>query len=190
LLAGLRGHLAETGSIAIAVPNCERDPIKLLVADHCTHFNYANLARLLSSCGFAATNLEVSNSSREVLILARPSGQIADSLTQDDWIQASLDCLTSAKRNLDGNLKGGYRMAVFGTSIAGAWVMSEYPDRIDVFVDEDQTRQGQSFNGKEIVAPFEVPTTLPIIVPPMGLNSETLVERLRHQYPSLPWVMI
>lgn len=39
----LGGLLNENGHLVIAVPDCSKDPFKLLIADHCSHFSVVTL---------------------------------------------------------------------------------------------------------------------------------------------------
>lgn len=178
LLRGLKENLTKLGQVAIAVPNCETDPIKLLVADHCTHFNQPALEQLLRRCGMVTFDLGSDRSSREILLLASPVRGNPTSFTSNDWVDLSVARVSRAKRILDECCQKDKSVAVFGTSVAGAWVLSEFPDAVALFVDEDQNRQGYVFNGYQIVAPTEVPTDLKIVVPLMGATDLALRNRL------------
>lgn len=178
ILRKLKRHLTELGQIAVAVPNCETDPIKLLVADHCTHFNQPALEYLLKSCGMATLDLGSAGSSREVLLLASPMKGSQIDCVDHDWVNLSVERISRAKRLLEDCCQQYKSVAVFGTSIAGAWVISEFPDVVALFIDEDLSRQGQVFNGYEIVAPTKVPLDLKIVIPFIGVADLALVNRL------------
>jgi SAM-dependent methyltransferase len=69
-LQDLSGLLTDSGTLAIAVPDCSADPLKLTVADHCTHFSPAGLTRWLNTQGFLSHELFPDQISRECLVVA------------------------------------------------------------------------------------------------------------------------
>ena len=50
-LKEIAGHLGEGGRILLAMPNLRQNPIDLIIADHCTHFDEHNLSYVAKTGG-------------------------------------------------------------------------------------------------------------------------------------------
>ena len=50
----------------------------------------------------------------------------------------------------------GIKFGIFGTSIAGMWIFGAMKDKVNFFVDEDTTRQGEFIEGRPILAVKDV----------------------------------
>ena len=53
----------------------------------------------------------------------------------------------------------GRPFGLFGTSIAATWLATQMGDRIDFFVEEDESRVGKQHLGRPIVRPDDAPAS-------------------------------
>lgn len=162
VLKSIRTRLSDDGLLFIEIPNVAENPFDLLIADHVTHNTPASLSRMLRKAGFAIQILETNWVSKEMSIVATPASGTPthdhdDASTANDktlaarhldWLAA---CLDSARRASEHKPFG-----LFGTSIAATWLAGDLKDRIDFFVDEDESRQGGNFFGHPIIAPAKI----------------------------------
>jgi len=190
LLSDLASHLTSEGSLAIAVPNCETDPMKLVVADHCTHFSFSSLKCLLAAAGFGCKSLGQSDSDREIRVLARFGDLVKSELAESTWVSESIRRVVEASRRLSRLASASPQIGVFGTSIAGTWAFSERKAQVVAFIDEDMGRIDKKFHDVPVIHPSRVPDSLEVAIPPMGRDSGELVNRLSGRYPSVRWVSL
>ena len=71
----LGAMLNENGHLVIAVPDCSKDPFKLLIADHCSHFSVATLKIFLENSGFEVVRIESRIETRECWAVCKPSNK-------------------------------------------------------------------------------------------------------------------
>lgn len=187
-LQDLSGLLTDSGTLAIAVPDCSADPLKLTVADHCTHFSPAGLTRWLNTQGFLSHELFPDQTSRECLVVATKGGFALehDGPLDSSWFQDAGNWLATAAAQLKSfnreNLVG-----LFGTAIAGSWVLAQEPELVDCLVDEDPSRS-REFHSRPVFDLDSIPTNRSIIVPFFGDYERKLLSRLRSRRPDVRWV--
>ena len=190
LLLDLVKHLTAKGRLAIVVPNCVNDPLKLFVADHCTHFSPDGLTSLLARAGFICEDLGPGSSEREIQLLARIDSPMASQIPDSAWVLKSIQRVLEAAHQLAEVTSRTPQIGVFGTSIAGTWVLAEKPNHVVAFVDEDPGRVGRTFHARPVVDPARIPDSLDVVIPPMEFDSEKLVSRLRVKYPTVRWLSL
>jgi len=158
VLKGIQGRLALGGLLFIEVPDCVRNPVMMLVADHCSHFSKESLASLVGGAGYREVEVADDWTPRELSLTARLAGaevpargsqsDAAEVLAGLEWQKA---CAGEAERLADEGEFG-----VFGTSIAATWLEAQIGNRASFFVDEDPARVGREHLGKPILAPDDV----------------------------------
>jgi SAM-dependent methyltransferase len=179
-LSRVADRLADEGVLLIQVPYFPHNPFELLIADHCSHFAPATLARMLGAAGLQPVHVSVDWVAKELSVLAQHGAREPVALEPDtamttavDWLIRTRDAAHRIVRQTAGP------MAVFGTSIAGTWLAAELGDRIGLFVDEDMARVGQRHMGRTIVAPARVePGTDVFMALPTPL-ARTVASRIR-----------
>ena len=190
LLRDLSGHLSSEGRLAVVVPDCVNDPLKLVVADHCTHFSPGSLQSLLARAGFSCESLGQEDSDREIQLLAWVENSLASQNSDSSWVLRSIQNVLEAARRLSEITGSTSQFGVFGTSIAGTWVLSEVKNHVVAFVDEDLGRVGRRFHDLPVLDPSQIPDSLVVVIPPMGQDSAKLASRLTFKYPTVRWVPI
>ncbi len=156
-LSRVADRLADEGVLLIQVPYYPHNPFELLIADHCSHFKPATLARLLRAAGLRPVHVSVDWIAKELSVVAadgvcepvtlEPGTQLA---TAVDWLLETRDAARRVAR------QAGRPIAVFGTSIAGTWLTAELGDAVGLFVDEDAARVGLRHMGRPIVSATQV----------------------------------
>lgn len=175
------GLLAPDATLFVEIPDIETSPFDLLVADHRTHFTRETLRTLAGRAGIAVDFLENNVIAKENTLLGRRGSQflfvgdpaagarIADRTL--DWLES---VLTSAREASEQATKFG----IFGTSISGMWLYGALRDRVVFFVDEDASRIGQTYEGRPIIAPADVPVGSRVYVPLAKATADRVADRL------------
>ena len=185
-LKRVRAHLKPEGRLVLSVPNIEKNPFDLLVADHCTHFQMGSLRRVLEIAGFSVEIETESWIPKELTVIAsvrqgdtNEPGEWPDSpkeLTQSKaLLRINLRWLDDQKAQL-GRIKGNF--AVFGSSIAACWCASEFEDKVSFFVDENSARHNKIFMGKKIYSPQNAPKNIPVFIALPPPNAHNVRDRL------------
>jgi 2-polyprenyl-3-methyl-5-hydroxy-6-metoxy-1,4-benzoquinol methylase len=190
-LKKLSGHLTEGGRILLAVPNMRQNPIDLVIADHCTHFDARSLSYVANRAGLAVEVLSTSLLPKEIVAVLsrRPrrdtlAAQAADAgsaeigpreLTlRNFWL---VNEVRSEARKIAGEKRP---FGIMGSSIAACWVMMELDGNVDFFVDEDSHRVGHHLTGLPILAPAQVPPGSLVFIPMSVAVSQKIMSRWNH----------
>jgi 2-polyprenyl-3-methyl-5-hydroxy-6-metoxy-1,4-benzoquinol methylase len=185
------GRLAERGRILVASPNLRQNPIDLVIADHCTHFEEHSLAYVAEKAGLAVELLSASLLPKELVAVLSPRGDATASQMASD--RADMRGTDSRERCLfyfnllDDVRKAARSMAdekrpfgIMGSSIAACWMMLELDGRVDFFVDEDPHRIGHELTGLPILGPEQVPAGALVFIPMSVPVAEKIIHRWRH----------
>jgi 2-polyprenyl-3-methyl-5-hydroxy-6-metoxy-1,4-benzoquinol methylase len=185
------GYLGERGRILLAMPNLRHNPIDLIIADHCTHFDEHNLSYVAERAGLAVELLSTSLLPKElvaVLSIGRKSGA-EEGAGGDDGARETgskerclfyftlLDEVRKAARKAAGEKRP---FGIMGSSIAACWTMLELDGKVDFFVDEDPHRVGHELTGLPILGPAQVPAGAVVFIPMSVPVAEKIMHRWRH----------
>jgi SAM-dependent methyltransferase len=163
-LEEVREKLLPDALVLVQVPDCEKNPFMLLVADHATHFFPKHLELLVRNAGFEIAVPTAEWVPKEISVVGRRPGQDSNPPIASEQLSGH-GAATEIRRRLQwlesvaNQAKALSRLGsfgVFGTSIAGTWVFSEVQGKVDFFVDEDPNRIGQQHFGIPICSPQEV----------------------------------
>ena len=80
-------------------------------------------------------------------------------------------------------------LGVFGTSIAATWLQEELGGKAAFFVDEDPSRHGQTFMGRQILRPGEVAPGCQVLIALPTPMAEQVRARLVREAPSVNWLV-
>ncbi|MBV8755547.1 MAG: class I SAM-dependent methyltransferase [Hyphomicrobiales bacterium] len=170
-LRPLLANLTPAGRIVVIVPNIRQNPIDLLIADHCSHFDAQSLDRVLRVAGLPATDLTARAIPKELIAIAGPAeGETKKSWSDEPAVPADKLC-RDYFRLFDG-VREAARAAraeavsfgIMGSSIAAAWLAREIGD-VAFFADEDESRRGHSLMDRPIVSLAEVPAGATVFIP-------------------------
>ncbi|MFO1084477.1 MAG: class I SAM-dependent methyltransferase [Reyranellaceae bacterium] len=183
-LRRIAAHLGEGGRILLAVPDLDQNPIDLLIADHCSHFDGESLASVVQRAGLALDLLSSSLLPKELIaVLSRGPGR-----GQVLWRKGSPADLAGRHFALIGEVRDAARRAaaagrtfgIMGSSIAACWLMLELQGRVGFFVDEDPNRVGHDLAGLPILAPEQAPTDAVVFIPMSAAVAHKIIGRWNH----------
>lgn len=190
-LKQISGQLAKRGRILVASPDLRQNPIDLVIADHCTHFEEHSLAYVAEKAGLAVELLSASLLPKELVAILSPRSVASASQMASD--QADTRGTDSRERclfyfNLLEEVRKAARamvgekrpFGIMGSSIAACWMMLELDGRVDFFVDEDPHRIGHQLAGLPILGPEQVPTGALVFIPMSVPVAEKIIHRWRH----------
>ena len=185
------GYLSERGRILLATPNLRQNPIDLIIADHCTHFDEDSLWYVAKEAGLSVELLSTGLLPKElVAVLGRcpqaGTGQAASAVDSAGKTGPKERCLFYFTL-LDDVRKAARRavlekrpFGIMGSSIAACWLMLELEGKVDFFVDEDPDRIGHKLTGLPILRPDQVPADALVFIPMSVPVAEKIIHRWRH----------
>ena len=190
-LAQIRDKLEDDGLLFVEVPDCDRNPFDLLVADHSSHFTLQTLQAVIEAAGFEIVAASRDWIPKELSILCRPgttARPLAKTAARDiarsgvNWL---LQLRDEARRVREAAAGGSF--GLFGSSIAATWVATELHGAAAFFVDEDPHREGSRFMDRAIVKPSDVPPGSHVFIPLGGDLARRVAARLAAAFPSVHW---
>jgi 2-polyprenyl-3-methyl-5-hydroxy-6-metoxy-1,4-benzoquinol methylase len=183
-LGRISGYLGDGGRILLAVPDLEQNPMDLLIADHCTHFDSRSLASVVQRAGLAIDLLSENLLPKELIaVLARTPGRAeaaARGGSPADLVQrhfALIGEMLDAARHVAA---AGRTFGIMGSSVAACWLMLELEGRVGFFVDEDPNRIGHRLAGLPIISPLQVPADTVVFIPMSAAVADKIVGRWKH----------
>jgi SAM-dependent methyltransferase len=185
-LRPLKANLAPGGRLVVIVPNIRQNPIDLLIADHCSHFDVASLEKVLRESGLSATDLTARAIPKELIAIAEPATGAAGS-PRSHAVEVPPAKLCRDYFHLFDGVREAARavraevscFGIMGSSIAAAWVAHEVDGQVDFFADEDASRFGQSLMGRPILPLPDVPPGATVFIPMSGIVTERIIARSR-----------
>lgn len=169
-LRSLAQLLSARGQLLIQVPNLVASPFDLLIADHCSHFSSATVARIVRESGLSVQRVSTQCIAKEITVLAsrgdlatkevaiKSSSGVADR-------QTAIETLGWLANLLEQGRSERERVGVFGSSISASWLASTLGDQVDFFLDEDPTRAGSVHLGRSIYDVYHAPKSHRILMP-------------------------
>lgn len=161
-LRTLFGKLTGNGRLFVQVPNVEKAPFDLVVADHLCHFTPRSLSLIIARSGFGIDCIATDWVNKEISLLGSADfgqdrhpvsdtppvapGEIGRSVT---WLQRFLDHAREVAAT--------GQFGIFGTSISATWLAGGLGEAVGFFVDEDPARVGGTHLGRAILKPEQVP---------------------------------
>ena len=169
-LRGLRPRLAPGGMLIIEVPDCERNPFDLTIADHCSHLSRQTLERILVQAGFGVVAVSTDWLPREISVICSPDASpSADASGAGEaparTIRAHVGRLAAGAERARAMAASGVRFGIFGTSIGGTWLFAESGGHAAFFVDEDAARAHRRYLDRDVWLPREVPAGTTVLLP-------------------------
>lgn len=175
-LRSLSGRLSPGGLLLIEVPNLEKSPFDILVADHCTHFTSEILQGVVASAGFEILAKAADFVPKELSLLAQhPGGDGNKSASQNEpmiWervqgkgAKVAISQITWLQNLLQKGQEIKGQVGIFGTAISSTWLAASLGAKVEFFVDEDRNRIGRSHLSHPIYHPVHAPKGSQILVP-------------------------
>ena len=187
-LKGLAGYLTPQGRILIATPNLRQNPIDLVIADHCTHFDEDSFAYVAHRAELSIQLISTTMLPKELVVVLSGDNVVAKSgpgLTLDTSRRAAtrerclffFELLDEVRRTAEAAVAAKRPLGVMGSSIAALWSMLELEGGVDFFVDEDKHRVGHRLMNQPIVSPEQVPSGSLVFIPMSVSVAEKIMTR-------------
>jgi SAM-dependent methyltransferase len=177
LLTDAFKSLTDGGLLLVQVPHVWTNPYVILVGDHATHFDSHSLRRLVESIGFEVEWVQSDLVPGELTLVARRPHHAAQRSKRNGLGQALMaerspandgEIIAARAQKLVDNLVATSEwlveqrndqqiLGILGTSIAGTWAAESIGRRHDFWVDEDRSRVGRSWLGRQVLEPQKVP---------------------------------
>lgn len=162
------------GSFYFLVPNVYANVADLVVVDHANHFSRASLVKGLTRAGFGSIEIDEEGHESAFIVQARRPGEPNGARESHRGpTTESVSSLRAALEEMSGNWAGlGERVrrfeaehagqecvAVYGSGFYGAYLTTlfERPERVAVYLDQNEYRHRAKLFGQPIVAPGRLP---------------------------------
>lgn len=190
-LKSISGSLGEHGRILLASPNLRQNPIDLVIADHCTHFDEESLSYVIERAGLTVELLSARLLPKELVAIlalrkAADASQrggvdvIADGLGSKERCLFYFKLLDEVRKAARSAAAEKRPFGIMGSSIAACWMKMELNGKVDFFVDEDPHRIGHRLAGLPILASPQVPPGALVFIPMSVAVSEKIMQRWKH----------
>jgi SAM-dependent methyltransferase len=185
-LRPLSQRLTPSGRLVILVPNIRRNPVDLLIADHCSHFDENSLGRILIEAGLEIEQLSAEVIPKELVSVCRVVQSPVWSRPEVVFDAPPRELCRSYFRLIDGVLDAAVeavvaasKFGVMGSSIAAAWLAAELEGRVQFFVDEDESRIGHQLMGRPILGLGEIPPEATVFIPMSAAVAQSIIARAK-----------
>lgn len=188
-LKAFAGYLRPHGRILIATPNLRQNPIDLVIADHCTHFDEDSIAFVARRAGLSIQLISTTMLPKElVVVLSADNVASAPEVASDTSRRAAarerclffFELLDAVRRTAEAAAAARQPLGVMGSSIAALWTMLELEGRVDFFVDEDKNRVGHRLMNQSILSPEQVPAGAVVFIPMSVPVAEKIMARWKN----------
>jgi SAM-dependent methyltransferase len=190
-LKTISGYLTEGGRILLAAPDLRQNPIDLIIADHCTHFDRRSLSYVVKKAGLAVDILSTTLLPKElVAVLSRQPrkgaprtegiGSGANEMSPQELSLLYFRLLHEVRREARKVAGEKRPFGIMGSSIAACWTMLELDEDVDFFVDEDPHRVNHQLAGLPILAPAQVRPGSLVFIPMSVAVAQKIMSRWKH----------
>jgi SAM-dependent methyltransferase len=193
-LAGLCDKLVVGGMLVVQVPDCWQNPFMFLVADHATHFFESTLREVVAAGGYDAVVTAGDWIAKELTLIARkPAHELpvrvrANAVDNTAAVRDRVEWVVTLGHHVRA-LAAKNALGILGTSIAATWLQEELRGEAAFFVDEDPSRFGQTFMGRQILRPSEGPPGSQVIIALPTPMAEQVRSRLAREAPKVNWLV-
>jgi len=196
LLRPLLHNLAPGGRLLIVVPNIRQNPIDLLIADHCSHFDVKSLVNVIAAAGLEVKELTARTIPKELIAIVgapaeRSSGRWVpdeDDLPAADMCRDYFLLFRGVRDAARAAVAEASHFGIMGSSIAAAWLARELDEAVDFFADEDQSRWGRTLMGRPIVNLAQVPPGATVFIPMSAAVAQKIVRRAGRSFVDFRYV--
>jgi 2-polyprenyl-3-methyl-5-hydroxy-6-metoxy-1,4-benzoquinol methylase len=185
LLRPLVHNLAPDGRLLIVVPNIRQNPIDLLIADHCSHFDAGSLVNVVTAAGLEVKELTARTIPKELIAIVgapaeRPSipwRSDEDEIPAADMCRDYFRLFRGVRDAARAAVAEASQFGIMGSSIAAAWLAREIDEAVDFFADEDESRWGRTLMGRPIVNLAEVAPGATVFIPMSTAVAKKIITR-------------
>jgi 2-polyprenyl-3-methyl-5-hydroxy-6-metoxy-1,4-benzoquinol methylase len=186
-LIDVRKLLKPNGKLLIQVPDWSQNVFILLVADHCSHFDQGKLYQVVLESGLSPAYITNELIPKEITIFCTNSCTDLVDIPEVNSIspENSLEGIHKFLKDCKKFASSSPLFGIFGTSLSGSWLASELNYENSFFVDEDPDRVGNSFYGRKIISPEDIPSSVTILIPLAKHISSNIKLKLNQKHHNL-----
>ena len=170
--------LNTNGKILIQVPNIDKSPFDIFIADHCSHFSIESLSRLVIKSGLRILEITSSVVDKEITLLIEKNNNEKHIQITSTYYYDFLNLVTRIDRLF---LEEKFILGIFGSSIAATMLYSSLTSKINFFVDEDVNKIGNNHFNIPIISVDEIPKNSIVVLPMSNENAISISNRLKNK---------
>ena len=180
LMSSISRILKDDGILFIQIPDIHKNPYYSLMGDQSFIFTETSLKNVLGTFGYKVELVKNDYFPRELLISAGKNelGSL-DSYEESNLIEENIETINHVNKQLR-NIKGN-SLTVLGTTVNAAFVDEIIGKRIQFFVDENTSKTGKIFRGKNVVHLRDLNDTNHTILP-YGESGIIIKDRFENIY--------
>ena len=183
LMLAINKLLKSEGILFIQIPDIRKNPFYTLMGDQCYIFTEYSLKNVLQHYCFSSSRIYNEHFSQELLFLTKKNKtSITESFKLDTTIGHNIEILENKRRKLL-NISGS-KLSVLGTTVNAAYVDEVLQERILFFLDENPTKAGTTFRGKQVLHPKQLTQNHHTILP-YGKSGYMIEKRFKSLYQGL-----
>jgi 2-polyprenyl-3-methyl-5-hydroxy-6-metoxy-1,4-benzoquinol methylase len=188
-LAAVAGKLKPNGLVLLQVPDCQQNFFMLTVADHCSHFSPAILARVVALAGYEVLLAAGEWVPKEITVVAQwregptCAHALPPPLPESEHVLRGWHALEQVLAQVQP-LTRTKPFGILGTSIAATWLDAQTDRAAEFFVDEDPHRFGKVHLGRPILQPAQIPDNASVFIALPHDLAGRVAARLRHARPT------
>ncbi|MCP4020676.1 MAG: methyltransferase domain-containing protein [Desulfobacteraceae bacterium] len=181
LFIHLKRVLKKDGIVFIQVPNLIKNPYAALYGDVHYYYTPQILESILSFFGFSLLNIDEKNLFERDIVCAASyvGGNNPVKVLPDPIIPGCIEYFKDVEQRL---LKFKHNsLGIFGTTINAGFTSAVLGSRVGYFVDENPSKQGNYFQGKQVLHPDKL-TRDNVIILPYGRFGSGMYKKLSTMY--------
>ena len=179
LMASISRLLKYDGTLFIQIPDIYTNPFYSLMGDQSFIFTETSLQNVLNNFGYRSEIVKNDYFPREVLITAQRDESVdLSSYKENNLFEKNIETINHIKKELE-NIND-QNLAVLGTTVNAAFVDEIIGRQIQFFVDENLSKPGKKFRGKNVAHPEDLNDTSHTILPygKSGIKIQDRFEKL------------
>lgn len=174
----LRLLLKSDGLLVLRLPNVKIVHTDLTMLDHCAHYTPESLMNLIRITGFKVHKIFNQVNPIELFFVVKKSNkkkQTLKKISKKDIFKTFKNLLWPVKilQKINANKK---KIGLFGVGTSSFYIYSQVKKKIDFFVDEDNSKIGEKYYGREILSLKNVPNKSQVYI---ALHNNKLANKIK-----------
>ena len=180
LMASISRLLKDNGTLFIQIPDIYTNPFYSLMGDQSFIFTETSLNNVLYRFGYRAEIVKNDYFPRELLVIAQKDESVdLSSYKENNLFEDNIEIINCVKEKLE-NIND-QNLTVLGTTVNAAFVDEIMGECIQFFADENPSKVGDVFRGKDVISPHDLKANNHILLP-YGKSGLKIKERFANLY--------
>ena len=180
LMKSISRLLKNHGTLFIQIPDIKQNVYYSLMGDQSFIFTKTSLKNVLGKFGYRAEVISNDYFPRELLVTAKKDESVKlRRCASDNLFEDNIETLNRMKLQLEN--MNHQNLTVLGTTVNAAFVDEIIGGQIEFFVDENSSKEGKTFRGKEVLHP-KILNILNHTILPYGESGIKIHERFEKLY--------